>query len=193
MKGVIFNVFENFVVETFGEDVLEDIVADTTIETTEPFVGPGTYPAGDLVALVVTAAAKLGVTVDEALQACGRHAFPTLAGAVPSLMAHFDDLEAFLLGLESVVHTEVRKLDQDASPARFAVERIGDGELLMHYASPFGLFGLVHGLLDGAGDWFETEFTHEMVSSEGTNATFRIVLADGRTTQTPADGIPVDA
>ena len=174
MKGVIFNVFEDFVVKNFGEDVLEDIVEATTLDTAEPFVGPGTYPATDLLALVVTAAAKLGITVDQALRACGRHGFPALAGSVPTLMAQFDDAESFLLGLESVIHTEVRKLDTDASPARFRVEQVVPGELSMHYESPFGLFGLVHGLLDGVGDWFSVDFTHEMVAADGTNATFRI-------------------
>ncbi len=174
MKGVIFTVFEDFVITKFGEDVLEDIVEATTLETTEPFVGPGTYPATDLLALVSTAADLLGITVDDALRAYGRHAFPALARAVPSLMEQFSNPSSFLLGLESVIHTEVRKLDADASPARFQVEAAGPATLTMHYESPFGLFGLVHGLLDGVADWFEVDFEHEMISTEGTNASFLI-------------------
>lgn len=176
MKGVIFNVFEDFVITKFGEDVLEDIVDATTLQTTEPFVGPGTYPATDLLALVATAADLLGITVDEALRAYGRHAFPALAGAVPTLMEQFSNPSSFLLGLESVIHTEVRKLDAEASPARFRVEAAGPAALTMHYESPFGLFGLVHGLLDGVGDWFEADFQHEMIKAEGTNASFAITF-----------------
>ena len=176
MKGVIFKVFEDFVVTNFGEDVYEDVYDDTELLTKEPFVGPGTYPPQDLMALVQTAAGKLGVTVEDAVRACGKFAFPALAGSVRPLMEQFDDAASFLLGLESVVHTEVRKLDQDASPARFNVERVSDSELTMHYESPLGLFPLVHGLLDGAAEWFDEPFGHEMIESEGTNATFRITF-----------------
>ncbi len=177
MKGVIFNVFEAFVIENFGEDTLDEIVGNTTLETTEPFVGPGNYPAGDLVALVQTAAAKLGLTATDALRACGRFAFPALAGSVPTLMEQFDDAVSFLVGLEGVIHTEVRKLDPDADPARFTVEQTGDSKLLMHYESPLGLFGLVEGLLDGVGDWYDCDIAHEMIESADTNATFRIRVA----------------
>ncbi|MEM9468051.1 MAG: heme NO-binding domain-containing protein [Actinomycetota bacterium] len=176
MKGVIFKVFEDFVVTNFGEDVYEDVYDATELITTEPFVGPGNYPAEDLIALVQTAAEQLGVSVEDAVRACGKFAFAALAGSVRPLMEQFDDAASFLLGLESVVHTEVRKLDQDASPARFTVERVNEHELTMHYESPLGLFPLVHGLLDGAGEWFGEPFGHEMISSEGTNATFRILF-----------------
>jgi hypothetical protein len=177
VKGVIFKVFEEFVVTNFGEDVYEDVYDATPLETTGPFVGPGTYPASDLLALVQTATEQLGISVEEAVRAFGAFAFPALAGSVRPLMDQFDDVASFLLGLESVVHTEVRKIDRDASPARFSVERVDDHELTMHYESPLGLFPLVHGLLDGAAAWFGEPFDHEMVASEGTNATFRLTFA----------------
>ena len=63
MKGIIFTTFEAFITDSFGADVYEDILDDTELITTEPFVGPGTYPEADLVALLTTAVQKLGITV----------------------------------------------------------------------------------------------------------------------------------
>lgn len=178
MKGVIFKLLEDFVVTNFGPDAFEDLVDGSELETKEPFVGPGTYPAGDLMALVGTAVAAYDMEVDELLRAFGRHAFAGLAGAVPSLLEGLDDPHSLLLNLESVVHTEVRKLDPDADPARFTAVEIGPSELMLTYESPFGLFALVEGLLDGVGMWFGIPIEHERVSTEGTNGTFRVLSGE---------------
>ena len=172
MKGAIFKLLEDFVDSTYGPDAFEDLVDATELQTTEPFVGPGNYPATDLLALVGTAVETHRIEVDTLLRAFGRHAFPALAGSVPTLLEGLDTPHDFLLNLESVVHTEVRKLDPDASPARFTAIERGPGELELTYESPFGLFSLVEGLLDGVGDWFDVPVVSERLSVDGTNATF---------------------
>ncbi|MEM8924693.1 MAG: heme NO-binding domain-containing protein [Actinomycetota bacterium] len=174
MKGSIFNLFEDFVVTSYGEDVYEDLVDATTLETAGPFVGPGNYPPGDLLALVGTACATFEVDVETLLRGFGRHAFPMLAASVPTLMEGLDTPFEFLLALETLIHTEVRKLDHDADPARFTVTRTSDDSLTLHYESPFGLFALVEGMFDGIGDYFDTELHYERVAVDGTNATFTV-------------------
>ncbi len=187
MKGIIFTTFEAFVTDTFRADVYEDILDDTDLITTEPFVGPGTYPEADLIALVTTAVQKLGVSLDDALAAFGRYSFPKLAGAVPQLMEGLHDAREFFTKLESVIHTEVRKLDPEANPAQFRVEHTGDATMLLHYDSPLGLFALVGGFIDGVAEWYGEHVVHEVVSTDGTNATFALTF-------TPAIATPaVDA
>jgi hypothetical protein len=93
---------------------------------------------------------------------------------VAELMVGLDDPHTFLMSLESVIHTEVRKLDADADPARFVATEVDSNEILLRYESPFGLFALVEGFLDGIADWYDAPLGYELVSTEGTNATFRI-------------------
>ena len=189
MKGAIFKLFEDFVESAYGADAFDDLLDSTELETTEPFVGPGNYPATDLLALVSEAVATFDVSVDVLLKSFGRHAFPSLAGSVPTLLEGLDTPRAFLSNLESVIHTEVRKLDPEASPARFTVTDLGPTELLLHYESPFGLFPLVEGFLQGVGDWYQQPIEHELQSTEGTNGTFRVsfptaaIAADGSLVQ----------
>jgi hypothetical protein len=52
MKGIIFNILEDFTNEKFGEDEFDFIVEKSILETTDPFVGPGTYPDSDLFKIV---------------------------------------------------------------------------------------------------------------------------------------------
>lgn len=185
MKGIIFTTFEAFVTDSFGADVFEDILDDTELVTTEPFVGPGTYPASDLIALVTTAVGKLGISVDDALAAFGQYSFPKLATAVPELMAGLHDAREFFAKLESVIHTEVRKLDPEANPARFRVERTGDSTMLLHYDSPLGLFALVGGFIDGVAEWYGESVLHEIVATDGTNATFALTFVEAVPAQAP--------
>lgn len=175
MKGTIFNTFEAFVSDTFGEEVYEDILDNTTLETSEPMVGPGTYPASDLIALVTTAIGILDISLETALIEFGKYAFPKLAQSIPDLMAGLHDAEDFFMGLESVIHTEVRKLDAEANPARFTPEKTADG-MLLHYESPLGLFPLVTGFIEGVSAWYDEPIDHEMISSDGTNATFKLAF-----------------
>lgn len=177
MKGIIFTTFEAFVSESFGEEIWEDIVDSTELTTTEPFVGPGTYPASDLIALVTTAVQTLGISLDDALAAFGSYSFPKLAEGVPQLMEGLDDAREFFVKLEAVIHTEVRKLDPEANPARFSVEQTGESTLLLHYESDLGLFALVGGFIDGVGAWYGEQVLHEVVSTDGTNATFALTFA----------------
>ncbi len=174
MKGSIFLLFEEFVVESYGEELFEELLASTELETVEPFVAPGTYPATDLVALLMTASAKSGLSTDELLHRFGVFAFPALARSAGPLLDGIDSPQVLLQSLEAVVHTEIRKLDPEANPARFEVVDLGPDELELHYVSPLGLFSLVEGLLDGIAAWFDQPVVHQRVSTDGTNAVFRI-------------------
>lgn len=174
MKGTIFILFEQFVTEQFGAAVFEEVLDDTVLETTEPFVGPSTYPAGDLLALVGTACTKLDIPVEDAVRAFGRFCFPHLAGSVPWFVDRFDHPKPFLMTLESVIHTEVRKLDPEARPPEFVVEDPGPDELVLHYRSDLRLFALVSGLLDGCATWFGVPFSHEIVGVDDAGASFHL-------------------
>ena len=174
MKGAIFNLFEEFVSSHFGEDVYDQIVDLTPLETAEPFVGPGRYPASDLLALVATATEVLDIALDDALRAFGAFSFPHLARSVEPLIAALPTAREFLLGLESVIHTEIRKLDPASQPARFTVEEAGNDVLRLHYRSDLGLFALVSGFLDGVAAWYGEPLDHRLDSTDGTNGTFTI-------------------
>jgi hypothetical protein len=186
LKGSIFILFEEFVTGSFGEAVYEEVLDETVLETSEPFVGPGTYPATDLLALVTTACRKLDLPVEDAVRAFGRFCVAHLAGSVPEFVAHFDHPRPFLLTLESVVHTEVRKVDPEARPPEFLIDDLGADGLLLHYRSPLRLFPLVSGLLDGCGDWFGQPFEHECTTVGDEGATFHLRFAPVAPAAAPA-------
>ena len=58
-KGVIFNLAEQVVTDDYGADVWDDVLDQAGLEGA--YTSLGSYPDGDLTALVAATAARLGV------------------------------------------------------------------------------------------------------------------------------------
>ena len=164
MKGVIFNLFEEFVVENWGEEAFEVILDECDLETEEAFVGPGTYPDGDLLQLVGKAVEKVGISLPDAVRAFGKWILPRLMEQVPDSMTAFDHPKPFLQTIHDVIHVEVRKLYKDAQPPAFTYQDPAPDRLIITYRSPRRMYDLMDGLIDGVGDHFNSpiEFTREI-------------------------------
>ena len=154
MKGIIFKHFESFIVDSFGDEVFEEVLEETQLQTAGPFVGPNTYPDADLFALVGTAIGKLGIPLNDALHAFGTYLFSHLAAAAPVFVESAPDLRSFLLTIHSVIHVEVRKLFPGAETPHFSYEEPAEDQLVMHCTSARNLCPLVRGLLEGAAKSF---------------------------------------
>mgnify|MGYP001610707167 CR=1 FL=1 len=55
MKGIVFNLLEEYITDVLGEDAYDAIVGECDLITREPFIGPGTYPDEDLVEIITKA------------------------------------------------------------------------------------------------------------------------------------------
>ncbi|TPV93215.1 MAG: hypothetical protein B7733_21870 [Myxococcales bacterium FL481] len=154
MKGVMFNILEEFVVENWGIQAYEDILTKCPIHARGPFVGPGTYPDADLLAIAGAAAKHLGVELADAMRALGEFAFPLLAQKVPDLVFPCRDSLEFLARLDDVVHVEVKKLMPHAVTPSFQFSATGPDQADLVYRSQRRLCPLVEGLLAGVGKLF---------------------------------------
>lgn len=156
MKGVVFNLFEQFISQNWGEEIYEQILAESSIETAEPFVGPGTYPDADFLAIVVKATETVGVELPVAIRAFGKFCFPKLAEVFPHFVQTHQHPKAFLKTIDSVIHVEVRKLFKDAETPEFRYEDPGPQQLVLIYKSPRKLYEFAEGLLEGVSEYFQS-------------------------------------
>lgn len=159
MKGIIFNAFEGFVAQNWGDEFYESILDATELETQEPFVGPGTYPDGDLLALVATAVQKLDVPLHDALVAFGSFAFKGLVASHPAFVDKHVKLSEFLKTVDSIIHIEVRKLYPESVTPTVLVEDVDDATLRLSYHSDRKLCAVLEGLVQGAAEHFDTQVT----------------------------------
>lgn len=163
MKGIIFKHFESFVCAHFGEEAFERILESTQLETKPPFLGPGSYPDTDLLALVATAVEQTGIPLADAVHAFGKDLFGHLIRGHENY-AEGHDLRSFITSVHDVIHVEVRKLYPGAILPAFAFEDLDNGDLQIEYRSARKLCPLVGGLLEGAAAHFGQPIQHEQTA-----------------------------
>lgn len=163
MKGVVFVLFEEFVVRNWGEATFEQLLDDCPHAAGEPFVSPKTYPDQWIVDLLTAACRRLGVTPAAALQAFGKFCFPGLARRFPTFVEGMDSPRRLLESVNDIIHVEVRKLMEGAEPPRLTCRPAADdpNALDVDYDSRRGLCALMSGLLDGCAEHFGVPFQHE--------------------------------
>jgi predicted hydrocarbon binding protein len=149
MKGIIFNLLEDFLRENLGEERFEELIDSCSLKTREPFVGPGSYPDEDLIAIVDRAVEVTGMAKADALRAFGRFCIVRLARKYPPFFNKHDNAKAFLKTINALHSLEVRKLYADARPPEFVMEDSSPDRLIMRYMSERRLCPLVEGLIEG--------------------------------------------
>jgi hypothetical protein len=183
MKGLIFNLLEEFLAERCGEEVFEEIIAACDHLETDPqtMVAPGSYADSDFTALVEHAAISMGVPADRLLHDFGRHAIGALTRRYPQFFAPHRHPRDFLASMGFIHSLEVKKLYGGATPPAFGYESLADGRLRITYHSARRLCAFFSGLIEGVGRHYGVPMTqsHEACTARGDAAcVFLLTFAD---------------
>jgi hypothetical protein len=149
MKGMVFTEFLEMVEEKFSADMVDDIIADSAPPSGGAYTAVGVYDHGELVQMVVALSQRSNIPAATLVQVFGEHLFGRFNALYPSFFAGQFSVLDFLEGIETVIHTEVRKLYPDAQLPQFDCTRTVDG-LRMRYSSPRHFGDLAEGLIKGA-------------------------------------------
>jgi hypothetical protein len=166
MKGIIFNITEDFITEKFGEEILMDIINSERIQTKEPFVGPGTYPFSDMQEIVKLIQELKGIEPADFLREVGEYAYPKLAERVPDLVKAHSSARSLLLSIDQIIHVEVRKLYQHSKLPVFQYREPSERELVITYFSEKKLYTFMEGLINGTAKSFSENIRQEMTVYE---------------------------
>lgn len=149
MKGVVFTEFLDMVEQRFSADMVDDIIDDAQLPHGGAYTAVGTYPHGEMVAMVVALSQRSGVAVPDLIRTFGQHLFGRFALAYPRFFKGVHDAFGFLSGIEDIIHAEVLKLYPDAQLPRFIVEHHDAQRLVLLYQSPRHFEDLAEGLMHG--------------------------------------------
>ena len=152
MKGVIFNVVEESVRAEHGEDTWDELLEAANLDGV--YTSLGTYPDEEMTTVVRLACAAFGTSEEDLLRHLGRVGFTALAGRNAQLMSEFTDTRSLLLGLNAVIHPEVRKIYAGAAVPVFEVVSGEARFISLSYRSGRRLCHFAEGLALGAGDHF---------------------------------------
>lgn len=153
MKGMVFTEFLEMVENKFSADMVDDIIADSNLPNGGAYTAVGTYDHSELVTMVVALSKRTDIPAPALVQVFGEHLFGRFNALYPSFFAGITSALDFLEGIETVIHTEVRKLYPDAQLPQFDCTRSADG-LKMLYSSPRHFGDLAEGLIKGAVAYF---------------------------------------
>ena len=152
MKGIIFQLLEDVVVDAYGEATRDELLDAAGLDGV--YTSLGSYDDAEISALVSAAAAKLSLSEGDVLRWFGQRAIPWMAKRWPEFFIAHQTTMPFLLSLNDVIHPEVRKLYSGAYCPHFVFSTPPDGSLTIGYRSPRQLCDLAHGFILGAGDHF---------------------------------------
>ncbi|AMM31906.1 Heme NO binding domain protein [Sinomonas atrocyanea] len=152
MKGIIFNLLEEAVVERHGADAWDGLLDGLGLDGV--YTSLGSYPDAEVYQIVEGAGRLAGLSPAEALRWFGREAMALMAGRFPAYFSAHTTALPFLLSVNSMIHPEVRKIYPGADVPTFGFRTEPSGALLMAYTSPRRLCALAHGFIDGAAAHF---------------------------------------
>lgn len=148
MKGIIFNLLSESVIQEFGENTWDDLLDAAGLDGA--YTSLGSYDDAEIFKLVGVASEKLMLPPDEVLRWFGRTAMPLLQKRYPGFFATHDNTRSFALTLNDIIHPEVRKLYPGAITPVFDFDNSNPEELVMGYRSARKLCALAEGFLAGA-------------------------------------------
>jgi Haem-NO-binding len=177
MMGMVFTELLDMVEERHSLDVVDKVLARAGARGS--YTSVGNYDDAELVAIVVALSEESGVPVPDLLHAYGEHLFGRFYTLFPQFFDVHGDALAFLRGLESHVHTEVRKLYPVAHPPLFSSVERADGGIDLDYRSRRALGVFARGLLEAClrhyGGRHHLAHVEDLSGGAGTHVRFRIL------------------
>ena len=146
MKGVIFNIVEEVVVDKLGAGAWDELLSITGLNGV--YTSLGSYPDSELFKLVAACAEMTAAEPSSLLHMIGEEAIPLLFDRYPKFFEDAPNARAFILSLNTIIHPEVRKLYAGAACPHFNFVE-AENTITMGYNSPRQLCHLAHGFILG--------------------------------------------
>lgn len=147
MKGVVFTEFLEMVESEFGFVVVDKITSMPELQDHGSYTSVGNYPHHDMIAMIGKLSEMVGLQGGDLVRSFGRYLFRSFTRSNAEFFEGVSDAFEFLFGIETVIHSEVRKLHDDAELPQFECERIGEKILIMDYKSKRPFSDLAEGLI----------------------------------------------
>jgi len=180
MKGIIFNVLEDMIVQQCGMAVWNDLL-EKHAPADRVYVSAKSYEDMELLNIVQDVAARLQLPLQDVVKAFGNFLFQGLAERHQDVIQRFEDFTSLVLGIHHVIHVEVNKLYHDPRLPTIDARVSNPKQIVLSYNSPRKLCYCAEGLLFGAAKHFQQQITisHDVCMHQGADhCLFVIDLTD---------------
>lgn len=156
MKGVVYTNLADMVESNYGLAMWQNILDTAKPASGGVYVATAQYPDEELVALVTAASELLDMPAPTLVRRFGQFLWQYFEANYSQFVTAHNNLFDFLVSVDSVIHTEVKKLYPNASTPDFQYDRAAPDQLIMYYRSPRKLCHLSVGLIEAAANYFQT-------------------------------------
>lgn len=176
MKGIVFTEFLDLVEARFGYEMVDAILQESQLSHGGAYTSIGTYPHGEMVALVSNLSRRADIPVAALLHLYGRHLFGVFAKSYSHFFQGVNSAFGLLEHIENHIHIEVRKLYPDAELPRFETRRPTEDSLEMVYHSERRMADFAEGLMEATLEHFGESATisRENLHPDGSAVRFLI-------------------
>lgn len=181
MQGTIFTSFEEMVVESMGMECWNDLIDKTKPPSRGIYTTGAQYDDMELIKMVEALSLKSGIEISILLDTFGEHMFDKLYQNSPADLSSIGDLKSFILAIDSVIHSEVKRVHPSAYLPTFKYYERECGELELHYSSKRKLCFVATGLIKGAARKFaeKISITHPVCMHNGSDHCQLIIKFEG--------------
>lgn len=179
MRGLIFTEFLDHVEQHYNFEVVDQIITQLggDLSTGGAYTAVGNYPHEELLALAVALCGVTGSAKTVVLRDFAGKLMDTFRLMHPEYFEATDDVFAFLMSVESLIHVDVRKLYPDANPPLVAGSILNDGEMLLHYRSHRPLAELALALTEVSAREFGQALNIEVIERDADDRSLKIRLS----------------
>ena len=159
MKGQIFTLLSEMVIEGYGMEVWNQILEKASPESKGSYTSGGQYPSTELMAIVKAASENIGIPPNKLVRQFGNFLFLHLYNSSPVSSESDLSLKEFLLKVDSAIHKEVKRINPDVYLPTFEYRSNDTNQLTIFYQSKRKLCELCHGLLEASADHFDEKIS----------------------------------
>lgn len=165
MKGLVFTEFLDMVEAKFGYEVLDRLTSLPSLKSHGAYTSVGNYPHGEMLKMLDELHGAVGLPHRELILAFAEWLFNVFIKVHPEFFERIDNSFDFLNGIETVIHSEVRRLYPDARLPDFECKRRSETELVMDYSSWRPFADLAEGLILASSRYFDEKV--EIIREDG--------------------------
>ena len=178
MKGLVFTEFQEMVSQSFGDEMVDDLIDSCELASEGAYTSVGTYDSAELVAMVIELSQRTGTEVPVLIRAFGHHLGKVFTAKFGDFFAEVDSTIEFLKRIDNHIHVEVAKLYPDAELPVFSFDDSDPQHFVLNYESSRGFADLAQGLIEETMQHYGEDFTIERTDSEqGDKHLCRFVLS----------------
>ncbi len=146
MKGIILSEFIEFIEQNLGEDVAQQIIDDSQVESGGAYSRVGQYDYQELIQLLMQTASATNRDAKDLLNPFADHLFTMFKRDYSVFFEGVDSAAEMLTQIDNHIHVEVKKLYPDAELPQFNYHKDGD-TLTLDYRSPRPLASVAQALV----------------------------------------------